>query len=1390
MKHSAAGCNKRNLVLGMSPLALLTLSACGGSSTAGVGSGGGGYQSLSFSGNVVKGPLSNALVGLDYDGDGVVDSSTVRTDADGNFSITPTQASYTVVAVTNESTIDTSSGTVLSGITLKAPQGASVVTPTTTLMEEGNLTAAQVASVLGLPYGIDPLTFNPFAAGVSATDALAVEKTSQQIMSVVNAFASAAEGAGATEEVAFTAALNSLVEVVKTKAAASGSLDLTDTADLALIKDQAKTDMATTAGVNTTAFNALADDIATAVENVNAKIEAITDTDLTSDASKNIFSTAQVLADQVKTAAEAEVNSGGSGNITFTDANVVNTAASNKAPKDIALSTNTISEAASSLVIGTLTTTDSDQTANVKFTYALAEIMGSDHAAFSINQATGELSLKAQPDFETKSSYSVTILSTDEGGKTLSKTFSISVSYANEAPTLTVPTGGMVTEDANTSMITGSLVGADVENDTLTYLMPGKTAVEGSYSVAGSYGTLVLNASTGAYTYALNNSTTAVQALGASSSETEAFSVQVTDGSNTPTAQNLSFMIKGANDAPTVANAIADQTIAEDSALSFEFNSNVFADDLGDSLTYTATLSDGSALPSWLAFNAATRTFSGTPLNGDVGVIAVKVTAFDSSSAAVTDTFNVTVTNTNDAPTVANAVADQTIAEDSALSFQFNSNVFADVDAGDSLTYTTTLSDGSALPSWLAFDAATRTFSGTPLNGDVGVIAVKVTATDSSYATVADTFNLTITNTNDAPAITSTSITTATEGSAYSYTFAASDVDANDTLTYSTSTLPSWLNFNATTGVLSGTPGEADAGLSSITLTATDAAGISVTQTMKLATTTGSISVGGSHTGTLDVTGDKDWVAVELTQGQAYGISLSGNSGSYVDDVIEDPDHDPSILNCGCPSCLGSVKQEVKGSEIEAALIDPYIYVYDKDGNLIKSDDDSGSGRDSYLTFTPTYSGTYYIEARAWSDKFTGDYKIEVSEVVPLRPTGALEWGNAAWNTSQTIDVYFADNGVTVSDGKTSTGFTQAEETSIMGMLSNVTNFANISFQITEIQAGADIRFAHASLSGGTLGYMNPQNYNSNEGLGVLTNNSSYWNDTSMQVGGFMYGVVVHEIGHGLGLAHPHDTGGGSQVMEGVSYSSDKGDYGQMNQSVYTVMSYNEGFAAHPLGLPSDYGSGYMGSFAALDMAVLQSYYGANTSYNNGSTTYSLGSKDYYETIWDGGGTDEITMGENSNAVIDLRAATLEYEVGGAGFVSYNANAKGGYTIANGVVIENAKGGGGNDTITGNYTNNIIYGGSGAGVKDILTGNLGADIFISCIADATTDLSLADTITDFYNGTDKIGLEDRFFSDLSFSNDGGGTKIVDNISSKILFWLDGIDSSLIDSEDFITTDFV
>ena len=229
------------------------------------------------------------------------------------------------------------------------------------------------------------------------------------------------------------------------------------------------------------------------------------------------------------------------------------------------------------------------------------------------------------------------------------------------------------------------------------------------------------------------------------------------------------------NDAPT-AGSIANQSVNEDAALSFTLPANTFADvDVGDSLTLSATLADGSALPGWLSFNPATGTFSGTPTNGDVGNINIRVTATDNSNASVSSTFVLTVVNTNDAPT-AGSIANQSVNEDAALSFTLPANTFADVDVGDSLTLSATLADGSALPGWLSFNPATGTFSGTPTNGDVGNINIRVTATDSSNALVSSTFVLTVVNTNDAPtagSIANQSVTSGTP-SVFHYRQAAS----------------------------------------------------------------------------------------------------------------------------------------------------------------------------------------------------------------------------------------------------------------------------------------------------------------------------------------------------------------------------------------------------------------------------------------------------------------------------------------------------------------------------------------------------------------------------------------------------------------------------------------
>ena len=124
------------------------------------------------------------------------------------------------------------------------------------------------------------------------------------------------------------------------------------------------------------------------------------------------------------------------------------------------------------------------------------------------------------------------------------------------------------------------------------------------------------------------------------------------------------------------------------------------------------------------------------------------------------------------------------------------------------------------------------------------------------------------------------------------------------------------------------------------------------------------------------------------------------------------------------------------------------------------------------------------------------------------------------------------------------------------------------------------------------------------------------------------------------------------------------------------------------------------------------------------------------------------------------------------------------------VLIENAIGGSNIDTIVGNETDNKLYGGSGSGVKDTLTGGDGVDTFINTINDATIDINLADIITDFTDGEDKIGLEDKTVSELSWADDSGGTKIYETSTSKILFYLNSVSSSSIDENDFVQTDFV
>lgn len=295
--------------------------------------------------------------------------------------------------------------------------------------------------------------------------------------------------------------------------------------------------------------------------------------------------------------------------------------------------------------------------------------------------------------------------------------------------------------------------------------------------------------------------------------------------------------------APELNQPITDHSVDEDDLINFTVPADTFVDPDGGDLTLSATLADGSGLPAWLSFDPETGTFSGTPANGDVGTIDIQVTATDPDGESVTDIFTLSVNNTNDAPIVGNAIADQVTDEDAPFTFTVPADTFNDIDVGDVLTFSATLADGSPLPAWLNFDAGTLTFSGTPENGDVGVLDVSVTATDLAGASVSGSFALQVNNVNDAPIVANAILDQATDEDAeYRFTIPSdtfADVDAGDSLTLNAtqadgSSLPSWLSFDAQTGTFSGVPGNDDVDELEITVTAIDSGGLTADSTFTL----------------------------------------------------------------------------------------------------------------------------------------------------------------------------------------------------------------------------------------------------------------------------------------------------------------------------------------------------------------------------------------------------------------------------------------------------------------------------------------------------------------------------------------------------------------------------
>lgn len=222
-------------------IALLSagLAACGGG-----GGGGGGTPVIdpgddgdnvipAVSGTVFKGPLENASVFIDTDGNGERgsnDSPLVFTDANGAFQAAAGFVGDIIVQV-GPNTIDTfAAGTPLDGLVLQAPSGYSVVSPATTLVSvildssDGQSVSdveARIKSALGLG-NVELRTFNPFQ-DTDAEAALIYELKSQQIVSIANSVSQLILAAGGRNSSALADALGSIAEIINNASLADPS---------------------------------------------------------------------------------------------------------------------------------------------------------------------------------------------------------------------------------------------------------------------------------------------------------------------------------------------------------------------------------------------------------------------------------------------------------------------------------------------------------------------------------------------------------------------------------------------------------------------------------------------------------------------------------------------------------------------------------------------------------------------------------------------------------------------------------------------------------------------------------------------------------------------------------------------------------------------------------------------------------------------------------------------------------------------------------------------------------------------------------------------------------------------------------------------------------------
>lgn len=439
----------------------------------------------------------------------------------------------------------------------------------------------------------------------------------------------------------------------------------------------------------------------------------------------------------------------------------------NDGPTALDLTGNSIEENNTTpTLVGVFATTDQD--AGDMFNYSLVSGTGSgNNSSFSISNDT--LYMTAVADYETKTSYSIRVRTTDSGSATTEQAFTITITDGNDAPLALTLADTTVSENLTKGATVADFSTEDPDAvDSFTYsLVAGAGDTDNAqFSISGS--TLKTKAK---FDY--------------ETKESYSIRVRTTDASGASFEQDFMIAVVDENDAPT-AFAMSTDSIDENLSVNTVLLTFTTTDqDAGDDFSYSLDNSSSSDNETFTIVNDELR------LNAAVdfevkSVYFIRVKTTDLAGASYTAQKILYVRDGNDGPT-AQAITNTVMAENNAAGTLVGILSTTDQDATDTFTYT------------LVAGTVANDNAGFSIQGDSLLVndslnfesktdyTVRVKTTDAGGKSYSRDYSLTVTDNNDQPTDIQLSYNSVDENAAIGTaigTFTTADPDATDNFQY------------------------------------------------------------------------------------------------------------------------------------------------------------------------------------------------------------------------------------------------------------------------------------------------------------------------------------------------------------------------------------------------------------------------------------------------------------------------------------------------------------------------------------------------------------------------------------------------------------------------------